>query len=135
MYIPRSNILRINKIGPDVRGIGLKLSQPVMLSFTNLTGSEKYRVITSEDGIIWNDVEQSGKLYQADKNGEITFQTNHFSYFALLADVPVVTPPNCSMTFTPTTIQNGDTTVVRWSLTNSLTGILSPGNIVLGASG
>lgn len=61
--------------------------------------------------------------------------TNHFSYFALLADVPVVTLPTCSLTLNPTIIQNGSTTIATWSFTNSLTGILSPGTLTLGSMG
>lgn len=68
-------------------------------------------------------------------NGKISFQTDHLSYFALLSGAPVTTPPTCSVSMSPSNVQNGANTVVTWSLTNSLTGLLSPGNTPVGISG
>lgn len=133
--IPVANIAQVNKIGPDVIGMGMKLNQKLTLSFTNLSWSGKYRVISSQDGITWSDVEGTGQMYQPDFQGKISFQTDHFSYFALLADAPVTTPPTCSMNISPSSVQNGTNAIVTWSLTNSLTGLLIPGNTPIGVSG
>ncbi len=113
----------------------MKLNQNVQLAFTNIMNSGSYRVITSDDGMSWSDVEFPGKTYQKDANNSISFPTNHFSYFALLSDLAVVPLPNCSMSISPATITNGSSANLSWTLTNSLTGLLMPENTLLGVSG
>lgn len=107
VIIPKANILQINKLGADVIGVGMKLNRNLTLAFTNVSGNGSYRVITSDDGINWDDVEMPRKKYQADANGKIYFMTNHFSYFALLSDVALIAPPSCSITISPSTVTNG----------------------------
>ncbi len=119
--VPKSNIVQLNKIGADRIGVGMKLNKNVQLAFTNIMNSGSYRVITSDDGINWSDVEGTGQMYQPDFQRKISFQTDHFSYFALLADAPVTTPPTCSMNISPSNVQNGTNAVMSWSLINSLT--------------
>lgn len=44
-------------------------------------------------------------------------------------------PPACSITANPVNITNGASTLLAWSLFNTLTGTLNPGNVALGSSG
>lgn len=81
----------IVKVGADVLWVGMELSQNVTLSIPVKNTSKKYRILRSEDGINWIDISLQD-LTPA--NGKIEFQTNHFTFFAVV-DVtpPVVVPP------------------------------------------
>lgn len=57
ILLDRSRIARIIKFGADTLGIGMKLSRSMQIEFTGVPTTEKYRVITSEDGINWSDLE------------------------------------------------------------------------------
>ncbi len=37
----------------------MNINQPINLSFTDIADSKNYRVITSDDGVNWKDVESS----------------------------------------------------------------------------
>lgn len=100
--LPRQNVSQIMKLGADRRGVGMQLNQSLGLEFTGLTPGLEYRVISSEDGIRWSDIELSGKKYSVDVSGSIIVMTNHFSYFALLSTANIIeAPPTCIISANP----------------------------------
>ncbi|MBX9809404.1 S8 family serine peptidase [Candidatus Gracilibacteria bacterium] len=70
-----------------------------------------------------------------------TFTTNYLGVFALgNMEIPPVTPPitpapTCTISINPTSVVNGSGATLSWSLSGSLTGVLNPGNTILGSSG
>lgn len=133
--VQKERVRSLMKIGADKLGVGMKLNQNVEIEFTNIEPNTGYRAITSEDGIHWSDMEAPGKEYQADGSGSILVPTDHFSYFALLGSTPTQAPPTCTMDLNPTTATNGTPVTLTWNILNASTGILTPGNTVLAASG
>ncbi len=128
------NITHLFRIWADLRWVWMNLNQNVWIEFTWLPVGTEYRAISSQDGISWNDIESSGSLYTSSSTGSIFISTNHFSYFTLLSTLNSITPPTCTLTASPTNIINGSGTLLTWSMMNSLTWTLNPGNLVLGSS-
>ncbi len=133
--IPVQNISHLFRIGADLRWVWMKLNQRVSIEFSGVPLGERYRVISSQDGINWSDVESSGATYSPSLTGSITVSTDHFSYFALFAGSILIPPPSCTISISPNTVTNGSGAILSWNMTNSSTGILNPGNMILGASG
>lgn len=139
-HIPAENIARIIKIGADRRWVGMQLNQAIGIEFWWLKTGESYRIITSEDGIIWSDIELLEKNYIADASGSIMAYTNHFSYFALLWSGAILTPPplplpSCSISANPPNIINGSWTLLNWAIQNASTGVINPWNVLVSSSG
>ncbi|GAB0174409.1 MAG: hypothetical protein HHAS10_02880 [Candidatus Altimarinota bacterium] len=133
--LQRESIISLIKIGADVRGIGMNLNQPIGLEFRSLIPKENYRVLTSQDGISWDDVE-SGKSYTGSTNGSIYVETSHFSYFAVvLANGIIESIPTCTISASPVSVFNGSGTTLSWAIQNTLTGTLSPLNSIIGTGG
>lgn len=80
----KMNTLQVEKIvrvGADVLGVGMSLSQAVKIQVP-VSGNKQYTVYTSEDGFSWSPQENGNSL--TSQGGKLSFQTNHFSYFALV---------------------------------------------------
>lgn len=133
--LDHTRVARLIKLGADKLWIGMKLSQSLRLEFTNVPSPEKYRVITSEDGVNWTDLEWSGSEYQRNAGGSIIVSTNHLSYFALLSQSVVIPAPTCTLTANPTSVYNNTPTTLSWSIQNTQTGLLQPLGTVLVSSG
>ena len=129
--VQKERVRSLMKIGADKLGVGMRLNQNIEIEFTNIENGTSYRAITSEDGIHWSDIEYPGKEYES-ISGSIIVPTNHFSYFALLSNTQTESPPSCTLNFNPTTITNGTPVALTWNLVNTMTGILTPGNTILG---
>lgn len=131
--LTKNQVTRLVKVGADKLGVGMILNQSVQVEFRNITDTGSYRVLSSEDGVNWSDVEGSGQEYQRDASGSIIVSTNHFSYFALVASttLPTVPAPSCTMSITPNTATDGTPVALSWNLVNAATGTLNPGNSTL----
>lgn len=70
----------------------MDLSQDVTLTFTGLTATTDYLILTSEDGIHWRKQQES--LITSDASGNISFDANHFSLF-IAAKMPP--EPSCAL--------------------------------------
>lgn len=75
------NIEKIIHVWSDVLWVGMWLNKDVQLKINNISSSKKHWVLTSQDGIHWNRVDQS-KISQ--NNNNLTIWVNHFSYFAIV---------------------------------------------------
>jgi uncharacterized protein YgiM (DUF1202 family) len=134
--LPHQNIVRLMKLGADQRWVGMKLNQSIGLEFSGLIPGDEYRVISSEDGIRWMDVESDGMKYAVNASGSLQANIDHFSYFALLSTANIVDIlPTCTIVASPRNVLNGSSTLLTWSLQNVQTGTLNPGNILLWNSG
>lgn len=122
-----SNTIRI---GADVIGIGMQLSQPVQITITGATANTDYYVFTSEDGIAWK--RQSPTSYTSDANGDVIFDTDHFSLFTL-AEIP--TAPLCDLQVDDAMVSDGTTVNLSWSTLGADTVLLSPGIGSVGFTG
>lgn len=116
------------------------LNQSIGLEFSGLKTADSYRIITSEDGITWTDLEMPNKEYIVSASGSIYAETNHFSYFALLNSLAVVNPPplplpSCTIDASVQNIQNGSGTILSWTIQNTNTGILNPLGTIVASSG
>lgn len=123
-----SNTIRI---GADVIGVGMQLSNPVEVTITGATANTDYYVFTSEDGIAWK--RQSPTPYTSDASGNVVFDTDHFSLFTL-AEIP--SSPICDLQVDDTTVPDGTTVNLSWNTFHADTVTLSPsiGNVGLTGS-
>jgi hypothetical protein len=120
------------KVGPDTRGIGMRLNQSIGIEFRNLLPNEQYRVLTSVDGVSWNDVDGANPIYRADQTGIIVANTTDLGYFAVFSTANIVDiPPTCTITVNPRNVVNGASATLSWTLQNVQTGALSPLNMTL----
>lgn len=55
------NVEKMVKIGADTLGVGMELNRPITVSVP-ATANQRYRVITSEDGLNWSLVGSGSKL-------------------------------------------------------------------------
>lgn len=118
------------RIGADVLGIGMQLSQPVEVTITGATANTLYYVFTSEDGVAWK--RQSPTPYTSDANGNVVFDTDHFSLFTL-AEVPAA--PLCDLQVDDAVISDGSTVQLSWSTLGADTVSISPSIGSVGYSG
>lgn len=118
------------RVGADVLGIGMHLSQPVELTLTGATPNAQYYILTSEDGHNWS--RHSYTPVTADASGVVTFPTDHFSLFTL-ALVPNV--PLCSFSADQTTVVDGTSVNFTWSTLGADTVDISPTIGSVGFSG
>lgn len=91
----------------------MKLNQPVTLIFTEIPDNTPYRIFSSEDGIIWTSLMASGTTVTRDSQNQISITTDHFSYFALVADT-VVSLPSCTLSASPRSLADGSTSLLLW---------------------
>lgn len=82
------HIENILKVWSDVLWVWMKLNQNVKISLPILSSTWTYKVITSEDWINWIEV---NNVIQNWNN--LSFNTNHFSYFALYNTKNITTTP------------------------------------------
>lgn len=117
------NIEQIAKVGADTLGVGMSLNQPVTLSIP-ATPNKVYRVITSEDGLNWSTVGANSDV-SSGTNGKVSFNTQNFSYFALVLPTPIV-PPTCTITASSIAVTNGTPVILNWASQNAVSATLSP---------
>lgn len=67
----------------------------------------------------------SGATITTDATGKISFQTSHFSYFAIGTETPAVIP-TCTIQTNSTSITNGTSVMLTWTTANAITATLSP---------
>jgi len=94
-----SNTIRI---GSDVLGVGMNLSQDVTITLTGAQSNTQYYIFTSEDGVEWE--RHSYTPVMSDASGVVQFDTNHFSLFTL-AEVP--STPVCDLQTDKTIVIDG----------------------------
>lgn len=133
--VERTRVAKLIKIWADKLGIGMKLNQNFMLRFLSVPTDDAYRIISSEDGIHWTDVESPGKEYIRDQNGTISVPVGHLTYFALLSNTITLPPPTCTISVSPSTLYNNQSTLLRWNIVDTNTWVLMPWNLILSGSG
>jgi hypothetical protein len=123
-----SNTIRI---GSDVLGVGMNLSQDVTLTITGARSNTQYYIFTSEDGIEWE--RHSYTPVMSDASGVVQFDTNHFSLFTL-AEVPSI--PVCTLQTSAHVITDGGNINLTWNTLGADTVTLSPGigNVAISGS-
>ncbi len=72
---------KILKIWADTLWVGMKLNQKVGISFPVNDTTKEYRILRSEDGISWQDIVWTDIV---PINGRLSFETDHFSFFAVV---------------------------------------------------
>jgi hypothetical protein len=75
------NIEKIIHVWSDTLWVGMNLSNSVDIRVNNLTSWKKYGVLSTQDGIDWQKVEDNNIIQN---NTNLTIKTNHFSYFAIV---------------------------------------------------
>lgn len=110
------NVTKVVKIGADTPGVGMRLSQEVQMDIQ--AGNGLYEVYSSEDGLTWYKESAIG-LVTSDSSGIVTFRTNHFSYFALVAQTP-----SCTISADRPNIGAGESVTLRYSIKNASTASL-----------
>lgn len=83
--LPIENILQI---WSDTLGVWMKLNQNVKISIPILSSSWTYKIITSEDWINWTEVNNITQNWN-----NLSFNTDHFSYYALYNTKNTITTP------------------------------------------
>ncbi len=81
------HIENIVKVGADSLWVGMQLNQPVQIKLPIQDTNGEYKVIKSEDGITWQEVVSTQSW------SNISFATNHFTYFAVYDTKKVVVIP------------------------------------------
>lgn len=99
----------------------MKLNQNFILRFLSVPTDDAYRIISSEDGIQWTDVESPGKEYIRDQSGTISVPVGHLTYFALLSNTITLPPPTCTISVSPSTLYNNQSTLLRWNIVDTNT--------------
>lgn len=82
------NVEKVIKIWADALGIWLKLDRDINVEVNWLKANTNYKLVSSEDlqnwaYMIW---------ITSDNTWKLVFSTNHFTYFALVDNTPVVIP-------------------------------------------
>lgn len=80
-------IKKLLKVWASTLWVWLKLNKDVLIEIPNFSISNDHIVITSEDWINWNEVSNSNLKITDDT---VSFNTNHFSYFAIIEDSPII---------------------------------------------
>ncbi|MDQ1343807.1 MAG: hypothetical protein QG650_527 [Patescibacteria group bacterium] len=117
------NVAKIIKVGADVLGIGMELDRSVTLSFAGLAPSSEFRILRSEDGVAW--VDQRPSSVFSDATGRIAFDTDAFSYFAAVSVTPPPVP-TCTVTATPSSVTDGNSTTLQWNSSDASSASFSP---------
>jgi hypothetical protein len=118
--IPVSAVSRVAKIGADVPGVGMRLSQSVAVTMSGAAPGASYRVYRSEDGRTWDNI-TSGDRIAADAMGRVTFATDRFSYFALVSATPV-----CQISFDVPSAPVGQAVALSYAVSNASTAQIAP---------
>ncbi|MDD4151956.1 MAG: hypothetical protein PHR68_05045, partial [Candidatus Gracilibacteria bacterium] len=93
------NVGKLIKIGTDTVGVGLKLDNFIEIGVDSLKANTDYKIISSEDLQNWTYM--TGMT--TDATGKGIFETNHFTYFAIVENTPIVIPPIVVPPVTPVT--------------------------------
>lgn len=106
------NIENILKVWADTLWVGMNINRDVKISLPVKNGTGTYKVLTSENGMSWNEIQKKESITLSWNT--LSFSTNHFSYFALyettqsviippvvvvppvIVTPPIVTPPSSS---------------------------------------
>lgn len=123
-------INNIVRVGSDALGVGMQLSKDVQITMSGSAANTPYYLLTSEDGIKWH--RQVPTPVTSDIDGNVTFDTNHFSLFAL-AEVP--TQPLCEMSADQSTVTDGTNVNLTWSTLNADSVSISPTPGIVASSG
>lgn len=115
------NIERVARVGADILGVGMTLNRPVTIAIPAPVNMD-YRVITSEDGLNWSPA--TAGIINSGASGKVSFETTHFSYFALVSAVAPVAP-TCSITANNTNPLNGTPVTLSWSSMNATSASIS----------
>lgn len=109
---------KIVKVWADTLWVGMNLNKPVEINIPWLSRSKNYAVLSSEDWILWDQIERNN----INKSGsDLSFSTDHFTFFALAEsnnNGSIIINQEITSDLDDNTVENNNSSRSRWSSWN-----------------